>query len=56
MVVQRSWENLKKKPDIFLTQVDRLLKIEISKIPFQFPDNQVVLPDYLDEADFTQDK
>ena len=47
MVVQRSWENLKKKLENLPTQVDRFPKMEISKLPVQFPESQVVIPDHL---------
>jgi hypothetical protein len=47
MIVQRSWENLKKKLENLPMQIDSLLKMDVVKLPVQRPDGQVVIPDHL---------
>ena len=47
MIVQRSWENLKKKLENLPTQTDRLPKMDVANLPVQCPVSQAVIPDHL---------
>jgi hypothetical protein len=47
MTVQTSWENLKRKLENLPLRVDSLPKMDVSKLPVQSPDSQVVIPDHL---------
>ena len=47
MIVQSSWENLRKKIEDLPLQLKTLTKMDLRTLPVQCADNQVVIPDHL---------